>query len=101
MSDPILDVQDLCVRIAVPGKRGESIEVVRNVSFELSRGEVCGLLGATGCGKTVLVRTILGISSARPGRVSGEAWLLPEDADKPKLQEYTRFVEEDIEMDAQ
>ncbi len=83
MSDPILDVQDLCVRIAVPGKRGESVEVVRKVSFQLSRGEVCGLLGATGCGKTVLVRTILGISSARPGRVSGDAWLLPEGADKP------------------
>jgi len=81
VSRPILEVSELCVRAMVPGARGDSIEVVRNATFALERGQICGLLGATGCGKTVLVRTLLGISGARPGRVSGDATLWLQDAE--------------------
>ncbi|STE31521.1 iron ABCtransporter ATP-binding protein [Escherichia coli] len=35
--------------------------VLRDVSFTLSQGTICCLLGANGCGKTTLMRSILGV----------------------------------------
>jgi peptide/nickel transport system ATP-binding protein len=81
VSDLLLDVQGLCVRAAMPGSQVESVDIVKDASFQLRRGEVCGLLGATGSGKTVMVRTLLGISSARPGRVAGDAWFQPQGSE--------------------
>lgn len=35
--------------------------VLRDVSFTLSQGTICCLLGANGCGKTTLMRSILAL----------------------------------------
>lgn len=43
--------------------------VVNNISFAISAGEVIGLLGANGCGKTTLIKTILGLLPAHGGEV--------------------------------
>jgi len=48
---------------------------LREVSFELATGDYAVLLGPTGCGKTVLLETIVGIN--RPD--AGEVWLDGED----------------------
>lgn len=37
-------------------------EILHGVSLELPAGRVCGLLGANGCGKTTLLKSICGIS---------------------------------------
>lgn len=37
------------------------LPVLRNISFAVSAGSVCCLLGANGCGKTTLMRTLLGV----------------------------------------
>ncbi len=63
------------------------------------RGPDPVLASASATGPTSFVRTMILPRSYR-GR-SSIRYVKPEDADKPKLQEYTRFVEEDIEMDAQ
>jgi len=77
VSDPLLQVEGLSVRAAVPGLRGRDTPIVTDASFELNRGGVCGLLGGTGSGKSVLARTVLGISTVRPGYVSGSGWFYP------------------------
>ncbi len=77
MSDLLLQVEGLSVRAAVPGVRRRDKPIVTDASFELVRGGVCGLLGGTGSGKSVLARTVLGISNVRPGYVSGNAWFYP------------------------
>lgn len=41
----------------------------RNVSLSVSSGEVCCVLGPNGCGKTTLVKTVLGILPPVSGRV--------------------------------
>lgn len=45
------------------------IPAVRNVSFDLSPGEIVCLLGPSGCGKTTLLRIAAGIERPESGRV--------------------------------
>ena len=50
-----------------PGRDGEVV-AVDDVSFELSPGEVLGIVGDSGSGKTTLARSLLGLVST-PGRI--------------------------------
>jgi energy-coupling factor transporter ATP-binding protein EcfA2 len=47
---------------------GGSRPVLTGVSLEVRAGEVVALLGANGCGKTTLLRTLMGLLPARGGR---------------------------------
>lgn len=58
--------------IALEGvhKRFNDIYALRNISFSLQPGEVFGLLGPTGSGKTTLVRLLLGFLQPDEGTIS-------------------------------
>lgn len=43
--------------------------ILQNVSFEISKGELVSVLGPNGCGKTTLLKILLGLYSARYGQV--------------------------------
>ncbi|HZW59214.1 MAG TPA: ATP-binding cassette domain-containing protein, partial [Woeseiaceae bacterium] len=58
----ILSVQDIA-------KRYKFREVVRNISLEISSGEVVGLLGPNGAGKTTAFYMIVGLVPADHGRI--------------------------------
>ncbi len=45
-------------------------QVLREVSFGLSAGQFCGLIGANGSGKTTLLRTILGLQRSSGGGIT-------------------------------
>ncbi len=45
------------------------VRAVDDVSFQVRRGEVLGLVGESGCGKTTAGRTVLGLLPATSGRV--------------------------------
>ncbi len=49
--------------------RRPPIQVLRNVSISLARGETLGLVGESGCGKSTLARCILGIERPDSGAV--------------------------------
>ena len=44
--------------------------VFRDLSFEIRRGDILGIVGPNGSGKTTLVRTILGLNTPLDGHVS-------------------------------
>jgi peptide/nickel transport system ATP-binding protein len=53
---PAVDVENLAVRFQV---RDRTIHAVNGVSFRLAHGEVLGILGESGSGKTVTLRSLM------------------------------------------
>ena len=64
---PLLDVRDLQVRI--PLSRG-TVRAVDGASFRVERGQALGLVGESGCGKSMTLRAVLGLLP-RPAVISG------------------------------
>ncbi len=58
MAGPLLDVRDLSVRFDTDDGR---VHAVDRLSFELRAGEVLGVVGESGCGKSVTMMSILGL----------------------------------------
>jgi ABC-type polysaccharide/polyol phosphate transport system ATPase subunit len=57
------------MRLGRREKLVREIQAVKDVSFEVPRGTVLGVVGANGAGKSTLVRTIAGILPPTEGRV--------------------------------
>jgi oligopeptide/dipeptide ABC transporter ATP-binding protein len=64
---PLLDLRDIEVRFDARGRR--VARAVDGVSLSVRAGEVLALVGESGCGKTTLARTILGLERPRAGEV--------------------------------
>ena len=67
MTTPLLKVEDL--RIALAGE-DRTYNAVESVSFEIGRGETFGLVGESGCGKSITALTLMGLLR-RPLSLSG------------------------------
>ena len=52
------------------GLRGLKLRAVDDLSLEIPRGQVYGLLGPNGCGKSTTLKIVLGLVSATAGEVS-------------------------------
>ncbi|MBB6012775.1 phospholipid/cholesterol/gamma-HCH transport system ATP-binding protein [Aquamicrobium lusatiense] len=61
--------------------------VLQNLSLEVRRGEILGFVGASGSGKSVLLRTVLGLTPKRSGTIR----LFGEDVDKMSDAERVRI----------
>ena len=81
LGQPLLLVRDLVVEF---GLDQGTIRAVENVNLDLHAGRVLGIVGESGCGKSVTARAILGILD-RPGRVVSGRILL--DPGTPKEQD--------------
>jgi oligopeptide/dipeptide ABC transporter ATP-binding protein len=68
---PVLDVKKLVVEFS---SEDGPLRAVDDVSFQIRRGEIVGLVGESGAGKSLTSEAILGLIRRPPGRVAGEVW---------------------------
>jgi oligopeptide/dipeptide ABC transporter ATP-binding protein len=69
MTETILDIRDLSIDFH--GDEGV-VRAVDKVSFTIQRGEILGLVGESGAGKTLTSEAILRLIRCPPGRITGE-----------------------------
>ena len=75
MTQPLVSVKDLSVQFT--GNR--KAQALSQVSFDLAPGEVLGLLGESGSGKSVTLRTLLRLHPERTTQVSGTVQVAGQD----------------------
>ena len=71
MSRPLLEVKDLYATFATANGL---IPAVNGVSFSLPAGKTLGLVGESGCGKTVTALTILRLLPEQTSQYRGQVW---------------------------
>lgn len=64
---PLLEVKDLCIKF----ERHGDVNVVDHVSFKVRPGETMGLVGESGCGKSITALTIMGLIDPK-AEITGE-----------------------------
>ena len=85
MPDFILDVQGLETTFKTPDG---VVHAVNGVSFGLLEGETLGVVGESGCGKSVTMLSILGLIASPPGKVeAGKAIFSGQDLLKISKEE--------------
>jgi phospholipid/cholesterol/gamma-HCH transport system ATP-binding protein len=60
---PIIEVRELVA------KYGDDI-VLKDVNFDIRQGEILAIIGGSGCGKTTLLRHLVGLKPPAAGRIS-------------------------------
>ncbi len=73
MSEPLLQARELVKEFRLPGGwlsgRAQTLRAVDRVSFAVGPGEVFGLVGESGCGKTTLGRMLLRLIEPTDGQI--------------------------------
>jgi peptide/nickel transport system ATP-binding protein len=76
-SIPLIDVKDLTVAFEF---NGEDIEITDKISFKIFPGEIYGIVGESGCGKTVTALSLLRLLPMPGGKIlSGSVMLKGQD----------------------
>jgi len=65
---PILDVRDLSVHFHIDG---QIVRAVDGISYAIGEERTLGVVGESGCGKTVTGLSIMGLVQSPPGRLEG------------------------------
>jgi len=73
----LLKIEDLTIRYR--SADGADREAVAGVTFDLGRGEILGVMGESGCGKTSIALALLGLLSREAADVSGSIVFQGED----------------------
>ncbi|MDH7500226.1 MAG: ATP-binding cassette domain-containing protein [candidate division NC10 bacterium] len=63
------ETKDLCIEVRDLRRRYGGVEAVKGVSFSVARGEIFGLLGPDGAGKSTIIQTLCGLLSPSSGSV--------------------------------
>lgn len=92
----LLDIRNLKTHFFLPEG---VIKAVDNVSFHVGNGEIVGLVGESGCGKSVTALSILGLIQSPPGQiVSGEIIFQGQDLGKMSPEQLRKIRGDRIAM---
>jgi len=68
-SDPLLEIENL--KVVFHGDRGSTTHAVDGLDLAIRRGQTVGLVGESGCGKTVTALSVMGLLPRASAEVSG------------------------------
>ncbi len=71
--DVVLRVENLCVDFTV---KGRPVRILSDIGFSLRRGETLGIIGESGCGKSMTALALLRMVPSPPGRITAGRVLL-------------------------
>lgn len=89
--EKLLEVKNLCVSF---GKKQREFMAVKDVSFDIYKGEIFGLVGESGSGKTTIGRSIIRINPVKSGEILFNGRTISGKIDKKT----DRYVIENIQM---
>ena len=89
MADVLLDVQDL--KAHLPLEEG-LLKAVDGISFSIRRGETIGLVGESGCGKSMAVRSIM-LLAPNFAKISGTVLYHPQAGDPVDIAQLDAYGE--------
>lgn len=94
--EPLLEVRDLTVRFhTLDGV----VHAVNGITYRLEHGEMLGIVGESGCGKSVSVLSLMGLIPQPPGRiVAGQVLYRGQDLLKYSGEEMERIRGKEIAM---
>jgi oligopeptide transport system ATP-binding protein len=96
MPDNLLSIENLETCFRTPEG---TVHAVNGVSLELERGEILGIVGESGCGKSVTMLSVLGLIPNPPGKVTaGKAFYKGQDLLKMKDREIRKIRCSEIGM---
>lgn len=91
---PVVEVEDLTVTFQ---REGNSISAVNGISFSLNRGEVLTVIGESGSGKSVMLRTVLGLIPSY-ARIGGRVMVKGSDLAKLSTEQRSAMRGRDVSM---
>jgi oligopeptide/dipeptide ABC transporter ATP-binding protein len=93
LAPPVLSATGVSVQFAGRGRgRGKAAaRAVDGVNLDIAAGEIVALVGESGCGKTTLARTILGLERPTAGQIRYQGTALSYRT--PALRRYRRAVQ--------
>lgn len=95
-NETVLKIEDLTVHYVMDR---ETVKAVNSVSFELNKGEVIGLVGETGAGKTTTALSIMNLVPNPPGVIkSGKIEIFGKSVLDMTAQELSDFRGETVSM---
>ena len=68
----ILSIKDL--KLWFDNDYGEAIQILNGISFDIHAGETLGIVGESGCGKSMTSLAIMRLVKSPPARMEGEIW---------------------------
>jgi peptide/nickel transport system ATP-binding protein len=87
VTETVLDMRNL--RVTYP-KLASEVDVVRDCSIQMKKGEILGLVGESGSGKTMTAMSCLGLVP-KPGRISGKISVAGHEIVGPEHGQPVRF----------
>lgn len=91
-----LDVQNLNIYFKTAD--GEQLQAVRNLSFQVKQGELLGIVGESGCGKSVSSLAIMGLLEFPGVATSDQISLMGKDISKYSKEEMRKLRGSELAM---